>query len=48
VEPFAAEESPIEGGGYLESCAGCAMRQDCLGLRQDYLDLFGPGEFNPV
>jgi len=47
-EPFAAEESPIEGGVYLEGCAGCAMRPDCLGLRRDYLDLFGPDEFSPV
>jgi hypothetical protein len=47
-QPFAAEESPIEGGVYLEGCAGCAMRPECLGLRKDYLDLFGPDEFSPV
>jgi MoaA/NifB/PqqE/SkfB family radical SAM enzyme len=47
-EPFAAEDSPIEGGVYLESCADCEMRPDCLGLRKDYLDLFGPEEFNPI
>jgi MoaA/NifB/PqqE/SkfB family radical SAM enzyme len=47
-EPFAAEDSPIEGGVYLEGCAGCTMRPDCLGLRKDYLDHFGPDEFSPV
>lgn len=47
-DPFPAEESPIEGGVFLESCSACAMRRDCLGLRKDYLDLFGPEEFNPV
>lgn len=47
-QPFAAEESPIEGGEYLEGCAGCSLRPDCLGLRKDYLELFGPGEFSPV
>jgi len=46
-DPFPAEASPIEGGVYLESCAGCAMRPGCLGLRKDYLDLFGPEEFSP-
>lgn len=47
-QPFAAEESPIEGGVYLESCADCDLRSGCLGLRKDYLDLFGPDEFAPV
>jgi MoaA/NifB/PqqE/SkfB family radical SAM enzyme len=47
-QPFAAEESPIEGGVYLEGCAGCSLRSGCLGLRRDYLDLFGPDEFFPV
>jgi len=47
-EPFAAEESPIEGGVYPEGCAACALRPDCLGLRRDYLDLFGAEEFSPV
>jgi len=47
-EPFAAEKSLIEGGVYLETCAGCDMRSGCLGLRKDYLDLFGPVEFSPV
>lgn len=47
-EPFAAEESPIEGGVYLEGCAECSLRSNCLGLRKDYLELFGPEEFSPV
>lgn len=47
-EPFAAEDSPIEGGVYLEGCAGCSLRSGCLGLRNDYLEFFGPEEFAPV
>jgi MoaA/NifB/PqqE/SkfB family radical SAM enzyme len=47
-QPFAAEDSPMEGGEYLEGCAGCSLRPGCLGLRKDYLELFGPGEFLPV
>lgn len=47
-QPFAAEESPMEGGVYLEACADCDLRSGCLGLRKDYLELFGPEEFSPV
>ncbi len=47
-EPFAAEDSPIEGGVYLDTCKDCAVRSDCLGLRRDYLELFGPEEFSPL
>jgi hypothetical protein len=47
-QPFAAEESPFEGGVYLEGCAECDLRSGCLGLRRDYLDLFGPEEFLPI
>ena len=39
--PFAAEESPMEGGEYPdEPCGKCAVRKDCLGLRADQLRLF--------
>jgi MoaA/NifB/PqqE/SkfB family radical SAM enzyme len=46
-EPFMAELSPMEGGAYLEGCAGCRLRPDCLGPRADYLDIYGPDEFRP-
>lgn len=48
AEPFMAEESPIEGGVYLASCEACSWRRRCLGLRQDYLNLHGPGAFAPL
>ena len=47
-EPFWAQDSPMEGGAYLEGCAACSARPDCLGPRRDYLDLFGPEEFSPI
>lgn len=33
---------------YLESCQACARREQCVGIRKSYLDLFGPDEFQPV
>jgi cyclic pyranopterin phosphate synthase len=45
---FMLEESPIEGGHYLERCAGCAMRARCGGLRREYLAVHGDAEFQPV
>jgi len=47
-QPFMAEDSPIEGGVYLEGCASCAARPDCLGLRADYLAARGEHEFVPI
>lgn len=47
-QPFMAEQSPMEGGAYLESCQGCRLRSDCLGPRADYLTVYGPGEFEPI
>jgi molybdenum cofactor biosynthesis enzyme MoaA len=47
-QPFMAEDSPMEGGQFLTSCAKCTMRPNCLGLRKDYLDLFGPAEFKAL
>lgn len=44
---FRLEESPIEGGVYLERCYACTMRTHCGGLRQDYLDIHGDDEFWP-
>ena len=47
-EGFRAEDSPMEGGEYLEGCAGCSWRKRCIGLRRDYLDLHGGEEFRPI
>ena len=44
---FFLEESPIEGGHYLPGCAGCALRKDCGGVRQDYLAIHGDAELAP-
>ncbi len=44
---FRLEESPIEGGHYLESCIKCTLRRRCNGLRQDYLKVYGDAEFQP-
>jgi hypothetical protein len=45
---FLLEDSPMEGGAFLPGCAGCALRPRCNGLRQDYLDRFGSGDFVPL
>ncbi len=47
-EPFRAEESPMEGGVFLQGCSACSHRRSCLGLRRDYLDAFGADEFRPL
>ncbi len=44
---FFLEESPIEGGHYLERCGGCSLRPGCGGMRQDYLAILGDAEFAP-
>jgi len=46
--PFTAESSPMEGGVYLDACASCAARADCLGLRADYLAVHGGDEIRPI
>jgi len=48
AEPFMAECSPMEGGAYLDGCASCRLRPDCLGPRADYLEIHGPDEFRPL
>lgn len=45
---FRLEESPIEGGHYLDRCGGCAERLRCSGLREDYLAVHGDEEFQPL
>lgn len=45
---FFLEESPIEGGHYLERCGACAWRARCGGVRVDYLKVYGDAEFRPA
>ncbi|HMR05466.1 MAG TPA: radical SAM protein [Polyangiaceae bacterium] len=45
---FFLEESPIEGGHYLERCQSCRSRVGCGGIRADYLAIFGDSEFQPL
>jgi len=48
-DPFLAEESPMERGEHpAEPCGGCAVREDCLGLRADQLRRFGVAGLAPV
>lgn len=45
---FWLEESPMEGGAYVEACARCALRGRCPGPRADYLAIHGADELAPV
>jgi MoaA/NifB/PqqE/SkfB family radical SAM enzyme len=45
---FWLEESPIEGGAYLEGCASCSLRPRCGGPRAEYVAQFGSAEFTPL
>lgn len=45
---FMLEESPFEGGVYLERCDECIWKERCDGLRGDYLDVHGDAEFQPI
>jgi len=45
---FALDASPFEGGGHVEACAGCAVRDRCGGPRTDYLRLHGASEFRAL
>jgi len=44
---FMLQDSPFEGGVFLERCQGCSARSICDGLRQDYLALYSDEEFQP-
>ncbi|MFO0660214.1 MAG: radical SAM protein [Polyangiaceae bacterium] len=48
IRAFKLEESPIEGGAFLEGCADCRERPSCSGPRADYLAAYGPDEFRPI
>jgi len=45
---FWLEESPIEGGHYLESCTDCTHRTRCGGIRKEYMEVHGTKEFIPL
>lgn len=45
---FRLEESPMEGGTYLEGCAACAYRARCGGIRAESLALHGPAPYVPI
>jgi MoaA/NifB/PqqE/SkfB family radical SAM enzyme len=44
---FMLEQSAIEGGVFLPSCARCAERPRCGGARRDYLAIHGDAELRP-
>jgi cyclic pyranopterin phosphate synthase len=44
---FRLEESPIEGGHYLDGCGSCPERTRCSGIRRDYIAVHGSEEFGP-
>ncbi|HWA72740.1 MAG TPA: radical SAM protein [Polyangiaceae bacterium] len=46
-ESFLLEESPMEGGSFLERCGQCSWRPRCSGIRAEYLALHGDLEFQP-
>jgi len=47
-EPFMAEESPMEGGVYVDACSRCSLRADCLGFRSDYIEHHGTDGIRPL
>lgn len=46
--PFSLDRSPFEGGSYLPTCAACARRRICPGIRADYMAEHGAQEFTPI
>ena len=45
---FWLEESPFEGGTFLDECVNCSQRARCNGIRADYLAIHGGDEFVPL
>jgi cyclic pyranopterin phosphate synthase len=45
---FWLSESRITANTFVGKCDGCAIRQRCMGIRQDYLDTMGDGEVAPL
>ncbi len=45
---FKCEESPFEGGIKISACGHCRMSSNCLGLRKDYLSIYGSSEVKPI
>lgn len=48
IDRFRLEDSPMEGGVYLEACARCAHRPRCNGLRAETLAREGEAPFQPI
>lgn len=44
---FLLQDSPMEGGTYLDVCASCTSRPRCTGMRADYLRVHGAGAMRP-
>jgi hypothetical protein len=40
-------EGDVSGRLYVEECASCVLREDCLGLRREYIDLHGGRGIEP-
>lgn len=45
---FDLKDSRLAGRVHVAACTGCAFREVCPGVRPDYLDRFGEGEFQAV
>lgn len=45
---FRLEQSPIEGGTFVEACTGCTLRERCMGLRKGYAERHGSSELRPL
>ena len=45
---FPLEDSPYEGGPFLDRCADCAAREDCDGPREDYIAVHGDEEIQAI
>jgi len=44
---FWLSESRITANTFVDKCDGCAMRDQCMGIRLDYLDNVGDHEVVP-
>jgi molybdenum cofactor biosynthesis enzyme MoaA len=45
---FPLEDSPYESGPFLERCSECAERDNCDGPREDYIEVHGDSEIEPI
>jgi pyruvate-formate lyase-activating enzyme len=47
ASPDAFDPSDVSGRRYPEPCQACAFKPHCLGVRKEYLDLYGPRGLTP-